>query len=858
MKNLQLELESLSVIERNRLKPRAHFFSYDNKEAAFEQKRNQSIGFQSLNGVWKFYYADHPGETPKNFYEVSYEDEHWDDLEVPSHWQLNGYGNPHYTNFQYPFQVDPPHIPTDNPTGCYRTNFQMDTIDDEKVILHFAGVDSAFHVWVNGEEVGYSQGSRTPAEFDITPYVTEGENNLSVRVYKWSSGSYIEDQDMWWLSGIFRDVYIMKKNPSFIHDFTVKTHLDDTYENAILDVDVFIRQYLKTASGPLKVKAELYDANNNKVLEEVQDFVIDANSTTEVGFNIPVERPFKWSADRPYLYKLFLTLQEESGDFIETVPVHVGFRSVEIKDGLMLINGKPIKFKGVNRHDHHPNRGRSVPAYWMEEDVKLMKQYNINAVRTADYPNDPYFYYLCDKYGLYVIDEADLECHGFELVGDTDIISDDPDWELSYVDRMKRMVERDKNHPSVIMWSLGNEAGYGRNHQAMYKWVKETDETRPVHYEGECRQIHGRRGDQKPTREPDSSDVFASMYTELDSLEAIGQFTHLTRPHIVSEYAHAMGNSPGGLKEYWDLFYKYDRLQGGFVWEWWDHGIRTKTDNGEEFFAYGGDFGDEPNDSNFIIDGLVMPDRTPSPALKELKKVIEPVTVEEVDLSKGILNVTNLYDFINVDHLHLYWTIESEGTTLESGSITNLDIAPGESEEITLPYDQDNIASASKECLLTITFVLNKTELWAAQGHTVTTSQFKLKQAPKESTQESLTNVPEVSVRETDQTIEVTGKQFEMVFNQWNGEFMSWTYKGMNLLEQGPEMDFWRAPIDNDIYNNTKTKPHPTIVDWEAAKLNQLHENVRSVTYETSPDHKMVSIHLNSRIGPQTLDWGIQ
>ena len=401
------ELESLAVIERNRLKPRAHFFSYHSKKDAIRNKRNRSIGYQSLNGNWKFYYAENPGASPEGFFAKKYDDGGWNEIEVPSHWQMKGYGHPHYTNIQYPFQVDPPHIPIDNPTGCYRTTFQIETTGEEKVVLHFEGVDSAFHVWVNGEEVGYSQGSRMPAEFDITNYVVTGENTLAVRVYKWSSGSYLEDQDMWWLSGIFRDVYIIKKKERHIADFFVRTELDESYQNAVLDLEVLLEGYFNELGDGLQVEVELYNDTNKQVLKETKSVSGASKLEEKVHFRIPVENPSKWSADNPYLYRLFLTLKDASGEVIESIPSHVGFRSVEIKQGLMLINGKPIKLKGVNRHDHHPDRGRSVPPYWMEEDLKLMKQHNINAVRTAHYPNDPYFYYLCDKYGLYVINEAD-------------------------------------------------------------------------------------------------------------------------------------------------------------------------------------------------------------------------------------------------------------------------------------------------------------------------------------------------------------------------------------------------------------------------------------------------------------------
>lgn len=857
MRKLIDELESLTMIQKNRLEPSAHFFSYHNKEDALQGDREHSIGYQSLNGKWKFFYGENPSLTPRDFYLKDYDDRDWDEIEVPSHWQLKGYGHPHYTNIQYPFQVNPPHVPNDNPTGCYRTSFYIDKVDDEKIILHFEGVDSAFHVWVNGEEVGYSQGPRTPAEFDITKFVETGYNTLAVRVYKFSSGSYIEDQDMWWLSGIFRDVYIIKKKPSHIVDFFVKTELDKNYKDADLKIEVLVKKLKDEKEIDYQLEIELLDDLKRQIVLENTKFKFEERDALKINFDIPVDDPDKWSAEEPNLYDLFITLKDSSGEVIETILQQVGFRSVEIKNGLMLVNGKPIILKGVNRHDHHPDLGRSVPPSWMEEDVKMMKQNNINAVRTAHYPNDPYFYYLCDKYGLYVIDETDLECHGFELVGNVDQISDDPKWELSYVDRVRRMVERDKNHPSIIMWSLGNESGYGKNHDAMYEWVKSRDNTRLVHYEGECKQILGPRGDQDPEREPNSSDLFTTMYTDIESLEKLGKRDDLSSPHILCEYGHAMGNGPGGLKEYVDLFYKYPRLQGGFIWEWRDHGIRTYTEDGKEFFAYGGDFGEEPHDSNFVIDGLIMPDRTPSPALAEYKKVIEPVKVEEISLVDGVVRITNLYDFIDLEHLYLTWSVDAEEDTLDSGIMIGLDVAPGEGKEIQIPFDQDKLKTMDKECFLTIKFCLSKATSWAEQGHPVAFSQFKLKDRNQWDKHLILPNgTRSLDVVETAQEIIINGKGFHVIFDQWSGDLKSFEYRGIPLIKKGPKLDFWRAPIDNDIFNNTKTKPNSTLFEWKEAKLHLLKQDTRSLSYKINDDNS-VHITVKKSIGPQTLSWEI-
>lgn len=856
MRDVIEELESLSLIEKNRLKPRAHFFSYETKQLAIRNKRSESNGYKSLNGQWKFHYSKSLHTSPADFYEKEFNDQAWDTLNVPSSWQMNGYGKPHYTNIQYPFPVNPPHIPSENPTGCYRREFYIKKPENEKVVLHFEGVDSAFHVWVNGKEVGYSQGPRIPAEFDITEYIQTGTNTLAVRVYQWSSGSYIEDQDMWWLSGIFRDVYLIRKKESHIADYFVQTKLDENYQHAKLHVKTWLERYQNTDIEGLSLEAELFDASYQPLQhEKVNNISLKSQSQEKAALTLAVTNPKKWSADHPYLYKLILTLKNSSGEVVEVIASDVGFRSVEISQGLMLINGKPIKLKGVNRHDHHPDLGKRIPPYWMEEDVKLMKQNNINAVRTAHYPNDPYFYHLCDQYGLYVIDEADLECHGFDLTGNGNQISDDPAWERSYVDRVQRMVERDKNFPSIIMWSLGNESGYGRNHDAMYKWAKENDETRIVHYERECKYILD-NSNNNPQSEPNASDLFTTMYTDVDTMERLGKRTDFSCPHILCEYAHAMGNGPGSLKEYWEVFYKYDRLQGGFVWEWWDHGIRTYNEEGEEFFAYGGDFGEQPHDSNFVIDGLVSPDRTPSPALQEYKKIIEPVSVEGLNMEKRSVRVRNLYDFINLDHLHISWSIEAEGKTIDQGTVATPDIQPGKTKEIEIPYKEALYKSFDEECWLMINFTLAEDRIWAKSGHPISRTQFKL----KEETISKVQHKPkgkELVVHDYTQVLVVDGEDFQLTFDKWNGKLTSWIYNGIPMIEEGPELDFWRAPIDNDLYNNTKTRPHPTIVEWKTHNLDMLKQDTRSVEYEIPEGSSTAKIIVSGRVAPPVFSWGI-
>lgn len=839
--------ENISVLQKERLPERAYFFSYSNDQAALTYERGNSKGFKLLNGNWKFHYADNPALAPEHFYQDNFDVSEWDDLTVPTHWQLNGYGKPHYTNVQYPFPVDPPYVPTENPTGSYRRNFYIPSEWLlQKIILRFEGVDSAFHVWVNGQEVGYSQGSRIPSEFDISSYVCEGNNTLAVRVYQWSDASYIEDQDMWWLSGIFRDVYLLAKPKVHIQDFFVKTNLDEEYKDAVLSIDTVIENISGSELESYQLQYRLLDREGNLVATNSKHVAMSVNTNANVHIDIPVVNPKKWSAEIPYLYHLLISLKDDNGKLIEVVPNKIGFRSIELKDGVFLINGEAIKFKGVNRHDHHPDLGRAVPLDAMEKDVILMKQFNINAVRTAHYPNDPRFYDLCDVYGLYVIDEADLETHGFEYTGDGNRLSDDPQWEEAYIDRAKRMVARDKNHPSIIMWSLGNESGFGCNHESMGNWIKENDPTRLVHYEGETRSIMDQDAD-NPKRDPVVSDVHTTMYTAIDILEELGQRTDLSKPHILCEYIHAMGNGPGGIKDYWDIFYKYKRLQGGFVWEWCDHGIRQLTDKGDEYFAYGGDFGDSPNDYNFVIDGLVMPDRTPSPGLIEYKKVIEPVHVEPVDLTAGIVTILNRYDFISLAHLNLSWSIEADGKIIDTGMFPAPEVAPGTTMTIEIPYQLPKVIQPNTDYWLNIQFTLASDTDWAKIGHEIAWAQFKLPVMSTVKLETTTSLLQPLACKEMNKMLFVEGENFQVGFNLVFGTLDSWSYQNISLLEEGPKLQFWRALIDND---------HRSAAEWKKYGLHWLQHRVVGVEWQQINSDK-VEIRTSLWIAPPVLDWGI-
>ena len=790
--------ENHQLLHRNRLPARARFTAYPDKAAA--RSGASSPWELSLNGMWRFHYAATPAEAPADYAAESCDDEGWGQLPVPANWQMHGYGRPHYTNVRYPFPIDPPHVPSDNPTGTYRLRFHIPSDwQGRRLILRFDGVDSAFEVALNGRYVGFSKGSRVPAEFDVTEHARAGENLLAVRVYQWSDGSYIEDQDMWWLSGIFRDVTLLAAPGAALWDLRVDPGLHDDLRAATLRVQAS----LQGGAGQVKrgrLELELLDPSGQAVPGVAAAVDIDAPATAEP--LAEVQAPRLWSADDPALYTLLLTLRDEQGQVVWVVPQQVGFRSVEIRGPRLLVNGAAIKLRGVNRHEHHPDLGRAVPRETMLADVLLMKQHNINTVRTSHYPPHPHFLDLCDSYGLYVIDEADLECHGLRYAQPLFFLSDAPEWRDAYVDRMERMVERDKNRPCVIMWSLGNESGFGSNHEAMAAWSRAHDPSRPIHYEGDS---HGK-----------VSDVISQMYTAVPEVIAMGQGEHdvggagrwspvvrleeyRDKPFFLCEYAHAMGNGPGGLTEYWDAFWQYDRLIGGCVWEWLDHGIRTTTPDGRAYFGYGGDFGDQPHDGNFVCDGLLFPDRTPSPGLLEYKKVLEPVRVEALAVSAAgaRLRVHNRYDFLALDHLHASWQLAEDGAMVAAGDVALPDVGPGESAAIEIPYTAP-APRPGAAYHLTLRFTLARATAWAEAGHEVAFAQFELPIAAPPAPAVVRTAMPPLQCREDGARLHIRGGASALSFDMARGAIDSWSFAGRPLLLAGPRLSLWRAAIDND------------------------------------------------------------
>jgi beta-galactosidase/beta-glucuronidase len=666
--------QNLQVVGRNKEPGHATLVPYADDVTALGGDREASPYFKSLNGDWKFKYAPNPASAPADFYEDDFEASEWATISVPGNWQLRGYDRPIYTNVQYPFPIDDlPRVPEDdNPTGCYRRTFTLPREwDGRQIFLLFEGVDSAFHLWINGQMVGYSQGSRLPAEFNVTPYVHAGENTLAVRVYRWSDGSYLEDQDFWRLSGIYRDVYLWAAPPVHVRDFWVRTDLDEAYQDAVLKVRAKVWNYGHEDVAGYSVEVRLSDADGRPTFTKPLSgqVAVEAGGKVTLDLEQPVTNPEKWSDEQPYLYTLLIFLKDAAGNILEVESCQVGFRKVEIRDGQIHVNGAPILLNGVNRHEHDPDTGHTVTVESMLQDIHLMKQFNINAVRTSHYPNHPRWYDLCDQYGIYVFDEANIESHGV-----WDRLTKDPKWKTAFLERGIRMVESDKNHPCVIVWSLGNESGYGPNHEALADWIHEHDPTRPVHYESATQW----RSYEGPETAP-CIDMVSVMYPPVDRIVEMAQTPRETRPLVMCEYAHAMGNSCGNLKEYWEAVEGYKRLQGGFIWDWVDQGIRQVTDDGEEWFAYGGDFGDQPNDGNFCINGLIWPDREPHPALWEVKKVLEPVRVEPVDLAAGQVRISNEYRFSDLSGLDVSWTLTAHGQVLQYGDLPKLNRPAGES-----------------------------------------------------------------------------------------------------------------------------------------------------------------------------------
>jgi len=804
------EWDDVSVVTVGVEKPHATMMVYPTPALARTFDRTRSPWFQSLNGAWKFQGSLRPSDRPVTFHRPTYDDSSWRTIPVPSNWQLHGFDVPVYTNIIYPWPQDrskPPQVPYEwNPVGSYRRTFTVPPgWNGRTVYLHFEGVDSAFYVWVNGVKVGYNEDSRTPAEFDITPHLKPGANLLAVEVYRFGDGAFLEDQDMWRLSGIYRPVFLWSTAKRHVRDFEAKTDLDATYRDGVLRVEAEVANAEKC-----ELRAELLDASGVAVGKAGAPCA----AKTEMSIAMPGVK--KWSADTPYLYQLLLTLRDASGASIEVIPQRVGFRKVEIRDAKVHVNGVPIMVRGVNRHEHSPRTGHYVDEALMLEDVKLMKQFNVNSVRTSHYPNPPSWYDLCDRYGLYVMDEANIEIHHYGN-DKRNRLTNDPAWQPAMLDRVKRMVERDKNHASIVFWSMGNESGDGVNAEAAYKWTRERDPSRPFHNEGTT------------SNGGANADINSFMYPTPERMKKHAE-ERPGMPLILCEYTHAMGNSNGGLDAYWKLFYAGGNMQGAYVWDWVDQGIwvpvpgeyRANT-KAKEFLAYGGWWEDKSgirNDNNFNNNGLVSADRKPHPGLWAIKHVYRNLHTAAVDLPAGRVRVKSWFEALNAKDVAAgNWQVLAGGRVVASGAMDALDIPPREEREFTLKLPKLE-AKPGEEYFLNVSYTLKAATPWAPAGHEIAWDQFPLplSAAPPLF---SAANSPYITLAQDAGTATVKGKAFTLEFDKILGVITGYAFNGVRILERGPRVDFWRAPTDNDTGGRKGTSfrkdPKMDLPTWKNA-----------------------------------------
>jgi beta-galactosidase len=743
----------LDCLHISRLPMRATMIPYRDAGQALTGQRAASPYYLNLNGTWDFCLLENPRQIPEDVASpLPYKR-----ILVPGCWQMQGYGAPQYTNVNFPIPYDPPHVPDDTRVGVYRRGFSLPAaFAGRQTILRFEGVDSCYYVYVNGRLAGFSKCPHLPAEYDITGLLLDGENTLHVLVFQYSDGTYLEDQDKWRLSGIFRDAMLLSFGSARIEDVRANADYDAAAKAGCLDATVL-------AAGADSVAWKLLYAGQTAASGTA------AVAGGEASIHAEIKNARAWTAETPDCYTLLCEIPGQCE------AVRVGFRRVEIKNARLLINGAAVKLKGVNRHDTDTRLGSFTPVDTMLRDLTLMKQHNINTVRTSHYPNDPRFLDLCDELGMYVVDETDLECHGVVRVGSYDLIATDPRWEKQFVDRGSRMAERDRNHPAVIFWSLGNEAGYGRNHAAMAQAIRQVDSTRPIHYERDSK--------------AESCDIYSQMYTSVPGILEFAQ-KHADKPLFLCEYAHAMGQGPGNLEDYWQAIYSHPRLIGGCVWEWIDHGIRAKTADGTGYYAYGGDFGEWPHDGNFCVDALCWPDRTPHTGLLEYKHVLRPVRGVMADEAAGKVTLRNLYDFTNLSAFPMRWKVECEGRAYAQGT-ARIAINPGGSKTAALPLGRYPAGS-----YLTLEFTLDTDTSWAKAGHVVAREQFALKLG------EALPAYPvsaePLQLQITDGAVSVAGAAFSLAFSREAGGLTSFVSSGEELLLSPIGINLWRAPTDND------------------------------------------------------------
>lgn len=781
--NSHNDWENPQVVGINKLPARAFFFPFLKKEET-KRKAEDASNYQSLNGTWKFNWVEKASERPKDFFRTDFSTDTWGNINVPGSWELQGHGVPIYTDVEYPFPNNPPKIPHSyTPVGSYKRKFTLPkSWKSKQVYLHFGGVRSAFYVWVNGKKVGYSQGSKTAAEFDITSYAQQGENDIAVEVYRFSDGSYLEDQDYWKISGFERDVYLYARNDLQVADFFVKASLDSTYTDGVFSLAL---QLQSSKMAKANATVNIIDPQSGKTIFS-QKKNIRCKAKAIFNFNTKISKPKKWSAETPNLYRLEIVVENKKTKQKEYIHRKIGFRTSEIKHGLLQVNGKPVVIRGVNRHEHDPKTGRYINEESMLKDIELMKRFNINAVRNSHYPNQERWYELCDEHGIYLVDEANIEAHGSEPYNPKKTLADKPEWKKAFMDRTVSMLERSKNHASVIIWSLGNETGKGQNFEATYRWLKKRDESRPVQSEDSGKNWN--------------TDIYCPMYARPYRLVQYVEKVQ-TRPLILCEYAHAMGNSVGNLNDYWDLIYKHRQLQGGFIWDWVDQTFEIKNKKGDTIHAYGGDMGvyKVPNDSNFCANGLVSSTRNLNPHIWEVKKIYQPFHFETVALSPNQIAITNRFDFVSSKNYKFTYRYEKEGVVVQQGVLKNPQLVPAEKMLVDIPnkkFDQE----AGVEYFLRIEAFTQQATKLVPKEHLVAWDQFPLP-VVGEKKQEQLIAAKQLLLKNSPKKLQLTASDFSVSFSKKTGYIQSFLWQNKELLLAEATPFFWRAVTDNDLGN---------------------------------------------------------
>lgn len=823
----------------NRLPMRSFSYPFADEAAAISAEKNSTPRIKSLNGKWSFNFSPTPEGAPANFFSPDYNASQWNSIEVPSNWELKGYGTAIYTNVPYPFKVNPPYISHhDNPTGCYITNFDIPTDwKNKNVILHFGAVSSAMYVWVNGQEVGYSEDSFLPSEFDITPYLKPGKNKLAVKVLRWSDGSYLEDQDHWRLSGIQREVYLEAVPKTYISDFFVKADLDKEYRDGKIRVIAKTSGIDPASAKGWKLRIQLYDENKQPLFEKALVKNVAENLEHEKGYGFnqmlfpdihiegEVKNPKKWSSEYPNLYTFTIALEDSTGVTYEVRSCKVGFRKIETGPFGLKINGQPLLIQGANRHEFDQYNGKVLSEESMIQDIKLLKQFNFNAVRNSHYPNDIRWYQLCDQYGIYLMDEANIETHALGSY-----FSQHQQWTQAYLERASRMVERDKNFPSIIFWSLGNEAGSGPNHAAMSGWMKAYDPSRPIHYEGAQRNWNSK---EKETYDPFYVDMYSRMYNPLEQMIELAENGD-SRPVMYCEYAHSMGNSSGNLVKFWEAFRKYPRFIGGYVWDWVDQGLKMKTEDGKEYYGVGGDHGEPIHDGHFCLNGIVMPDRSLKSATWEFKKVMQNIRTEAMDLTNGKIKVNNTYSFTPLNEFDINWQLMENGIAIQKGKIAPLNTPPMGSSDLVIPFKTPK-PKAGAEYFLRVHFSLNRNKSWADKGHEVAWDEYKIPFTIPTVVPAVDKNMKPLQLTDTNNEIVINGKGFSFAFDKKTGLLNSWKTDGKELLRSPLRPNFWRALTANDSLCGTSKrlgvwKEVPDNIAIKDFKVQKLSESLMEVS----------------------------